>query len=896
MLHSRAADPDGRSRTRKGWRAAAAAGAVLTALTLAPLAPAMADSGPKVLYVAPDGAAGACRIDKPCALDSAKIKAREHIATGATRAVVIELADGRYPRSEPLVLDARDSGRADAPVVWRAAPGAHPVLDGGVPVTDWKLIDAAAGLWQGAARDDGEVRQLFADGTRLTRAQGDACSAKDCVVTKEGITGPGVAEMLAWSDAVDLEASVKIRWRNLRCGVDHVAGDTLVMSQPCWKNSSSGTNRTGPAWDTTTVDSSRYSGVSFFTGASELVDQPGEFAWDSAKKTVTYKAREGEDPRKTSFVTPRTETLLKIDGTTDAPVHDVRFKGIGFEHAAYTQPSGDEGYASMQAGLTLTGETGPVDHAGRYYTKPASAVLVRTGRDVVIDGGSFQHLGGAGAVVEQGSQGVSITGNRFEDLSSGAIYTGDTESNPAAELESRGNTYERNTILHPGLEYTDAVAIWGGYEAETSISHNTIEYLPYSGISLGWGWNQAEVRKPFSRDNHIDGNRIVEALMPWSEQADGGSIYTQAPQPGTTISGNYIHKTTNNSIYLDEQSSYIEVSGNVITGVEAPRTWLSNWASYGIKNVSHDNWASAAYRKMSGTGSTQHDDHESLTWLPAEAVVVAAAAGATPPGEVFQMPRLAFGVTSVGAPFDNGATEKITAKITNASPDAPLDTLKVSLEAPEGWTVSATTPVEFTEVAGGGAVNVSWTVVPTIGSAKAIEEQAFTVRGAYTSADGDGELASENRVYVSKPNISQGKEATQSSTYVSSSGTTYPARLAVDGNIGNFSHTAATGDPQPWLQVDLGASKDVDAVALWNRVDCCQERVEGVYIFVSDTPFTSEDPTVTAGTPGVWATFFADRAGRPSVIDVGAKGRYVRIQLDSDSKPLNLAELQVFGS
>lgn len=64
---------------------------------------------------------------------------------------------------------------------------------------------------------------------------------------------------------------------------------------------------------------------------------------------------------------------------------------------------------------------------------------------------------------------------------------------------------------------------------------------------------------------------------------------------------------------------------------------------------------------------------------------------------------------------------------------------------------------------------------------------------------------------------------------------------------------------------------------------------------VSDAPFTSDDPTETAGDPNVWATFFADRAARPSVIDVGASGRYVRIQLDSSTKMLNLAELQVFA-
>jgi hypothetical protein len=71
--------------------------------------------------------------------------------------------------------------------------------------------------------------------------------------------------------------------------------------------------------------------------------------------------------------------------------------------------------------------------------------------------------------------------------------------------------------------------------------------------------------------------------------------------------------------------------------------------------------------------------------------------------------------------------------------------------------------------------------------------------------------------------------------------------------------------------------------------------MEGVYLFASDTPFTSEDPTVTAGQPDVWSTFIADRTGRPTIENVGAHGRYVRIQLDSTTM-MNIAELQPFAS
>ncbi|GAA1725619.1 right-handed parallel beta-helix repeat-containing protein [Isoptericola hypogeus] len=769
--------------SRRFQVAAAVTAITLAATSFAGARVAAAQAVPLVVSVAPGGTGSTCDQAQPCSLATGQQKVRDQVAGGLDREVVIELAEGTYAVSEAIVLDDRDSGTPEFPVTWRAAAGASPVLDGGVAVTGWSRVAPGSDLWRGRAADGGKVRQLFVDGARAQRASGVRCEPAACTVTDMGITGPGVQGMLSWARPSDLEVSIKVRWRNFRCGVDRVSGSTLVMEQPCWLNSSSDTGRFDPRWHVAAVDSANYRGVSLFENAVELIDEPGEYAHNSATGDVTYLAEPGQDMTTVDAVTPRTETLLRLAGTVAEPVHDLVIDGIGFEHAAFLQPDTTDGYAGTQAGFTLTGATGPLsDVAGRYFTKPAAAVRVETGRDITVTNGEFRHLGGAGIRLEQGTQRSAVTGSRFTDLSGGAIYTGDTEPNPTASLESRDNTYERNTISNIGTEFTDAVAIWGGYESTTSISHNTIEEVPYSGISLGWGWNAPGARSPFSRDNRIESNRIIDTMMPWAEQIDGGSIYTQAPQPGTMIAENYIHKTTGNGVYLDEQSSYIRVERNVVTGMSAP-TWLSNWASYGIQNVATGNWSSANYRAMNGTGSVQYDNHESLTSLPAEAVTVAGAAGAAPPGVVYPIPQ----------------------------------------------------------------------------------------------------------------NVALGKQATQSSTYALANGTPYPAGNAVDGNTTNFAHTAA-GDAQPWWQVDLGSSADVDAIRLWNRSDCCQDRLQGVYVFVSDQPFTSENPTQTASQPGVWSTFLTGRAARPSVVDVSAHGRYVRVQLASTTAMLNVAEVQILGT
>lgn len=600
--------------------AAAAVGAVI-----APQSPAQAVApAAKVIHAAPHGSGTSCTAAHPCSPQAARDAAR----TIGGRDVRIELADGTYEMSEPLALGAADSGRDGHTVTWTAAPGARPVLSGGRALTGW--AKSADGTWTADVPEGVTPRQLFVDGERAQRARGAACAASTCDATKTGMTGATATGIAKWSRPTGAEAVIKVRWRDYHCRITGVEGDNLTFAQPCWTNSASGTDRTGPAWDSTAVDSSRYSGVAFFENARELLDKPGEFVWDAEDRTVTYLPRKGEDMRHARVLTPATEHLMVVDGA-----HDLRVQGIGFAHAAYGQPSTDEGYAGTQAGLTLTGATGPVDHAGRHYTKPSAALTVRGGRHVTVTGAEFTQLGGAGVILEAGTKDSSVIRSRFTDLSSGAVYVGDTEPKPDAELAGERNTVAYNTIRRTGVEYTDAVGIWAGYEAGLSVDHNTLDDLPYSGISVGWGWNQPEARESVLRDNRITDNRITNVMRVEHTQHDGGAIYTQGAQPGTVVSGNYINRSAygnterdGNGIYLDEQSSYIRVDGNVITRVGYK--WVSNWADYGIQNHATGNWTDTDTPALTGTGSTMTDNHTRLDRLPADALAVAARAGARP--------------------------------------------------------------------------------------------------------------------------------------------------------------------------------------------------------------------------------------------------------------------------
>jgi len=146
---------------------------------------------------------------------------------------------------------------------------------------------------------------------------------------------------------------------------------------------------------------------------------------------------------------------------------------------------------------------------------------------------------------------------------------------------------------------------------------------------------------------------------------------------------------------------------------------------------------------------------------------------------------------------------------------------------------------------------------------------------------------------VGSVNLALGRPATQSSTLYTS------AAVAVDGNRdGNFANGSVTHTSStfaPWWQVDLGSIQNLDSVKLWNRTDCCADRLSNFYVFVSDQPFTSTDLMTTIGQSGVSGYYTPGQAGPTITIGVGRTGRYVRVQL-AGTNSLSLAEVEVMSA
>ena len=135
-------------------------------------------------------------------------------------------------------------------------------------------------------------------------------------------------------------------------------------------------------------------------------------------------------------------------------------------------------------------------------------------------------------------------------------------------------------------------------------------------------------------------------------------------------------------------------------------------------------------------------------------------------------------------------------------------------------------------------------------------------------------------------NLALNKPARQSGDYEGYA----VASRAVDGNInGNFSSNSVSctaGVRDQWFEIDLQDTYEIEEIVIYNRTDCCHERINGLNIRVSDSQFRSN----FNGTS--FARGISQFTGSKS-IKGNATGRYVRLHLPNSF--LQLAEVAIYG-
>lgn len=503
-------------------------------------------------------------------LERAQTAARRAAARGMD--VVVRLGGGRYELRHPLTFTPRDSARPGQRVIYTAYPGESPVLSGGRLVRGWRPADD--GLWR-ARVDHVNTRQLFVNGRRAVRARGG--SLPGASKSAWGYTTTD-RTMERWRNPREIELVYNVKWTQIRGQVARISGSNIRMQQPWWDNA----GLFHVAIDVPT----------YIENAYELLDEPGEWYLDRPAGFLYYRPRKGEDMRDmrdVRAVVPIRRSLVRIRGTPAHPVSRLRFTGLTFAHTTWLGAEDRDGFEAIQANFALTGRNDTFVDPSDAWEKMPAAVSVRGGRKIQLRGNRFTRLGAAGLNVERGTQRSEVVGNKFADVSGSAIQLGDIDDHhpPSESTVVARNRVTDNVIRSVAIEYAGGVGIWGGYVADNTIAHNLLSDLPYTAISIGWGWGARDYpgQPAATRANRVLRNEVDGCVQLLS---DGGGVYVLGDQRDLLVAGNVVHgqRGFGGAVYLDEGTRHTTVERNLLYD-NGDWTLLTNQAQ---DNVVRGNW------------------------------------------------------------------------------------------------------------------------------------------------------------------------------------------------------------------------------------------------------------------------------------------------------------------
>ena len=535
-------------------------------------------------------------------LTSALRQAREWRRTEDNRiqgGITIYMEGGTYAFHEPVFIRPEDSGTKESPTTIRSVGDEKVILSGGISINGWKkqgkVWVADVPVFNGRPLD---FRQLWVNGKKAVRARdvedfekmNRICSVDE---KNEILYVPAVSIRRLIDNKGNLKAKyaemvLHQMWcvANLRIRSVEVQGDSAAIR---FHQPESRIQFEHP-WPRPMVTTNGHNSAFYLTNARELQDVPGEWYHDIDARKVYYYPREGEKMQEVEVIVPAVETLVRVEGTLDRPVCHIRFEKITFSYTTWMRPS-EKGHVPLQAGMYLTDgyRIDPkmqrnylnhlLDNQG-WLGRPAAAVRVVAARQIDFERCRFEHLGSTGLDYEEAVQGGVVRGCLFRDIAGNGLLVGSFSPaahethlpyDPADRREVCTQQHINNCYFTEiGNEDWGCLAIAAGYVGDVNIEHNEISEVPYSGISLGWGWTQTV---NCMRNNRVHANLIHHYAK---HMYDVAGIYTLGSQPKSYVTENCVHSIYKPGyvhdpnhwfyLYTDEGSSFITVRDNWTEG------------------------------------------------------------------------------------------------------------------------------------------------------------------------------------------------------------------------------------------------------------------------------------------------------------------------------------------
>ncbi|MBQ6794880.1 MAG: discoidin domain-containing protein [Clostridia bacterium] len=511
--------------------------------------------------------------------------------------VEIVLRGGEYVLEETLTLDKRDSN-----VKWKSYEGEIAIVTSARDITDWTIHDEEKNIYKAELEEGFMTRQVYFNGEKAKRSR--SISYKGGYSNLDRTCELGLRsrnsrefyfyrnEVDNWNNFEDVEIHLLSAWVDNVFRLKKYDGEKNFSETTVDNGGSEGVvsaaavkiqdieaerifNRAHPDLTGTTRGYASRS-YYYFENAYEFIDEDLEWYIDKHTDTIYFKAPSGVDMNKARITVPTLETLINIEGDKENKAENITFENITFECTTWTLP-GEEGLVGAQAcQYTLTTT---LDNKTTVYHIPAGFYATYAD-NLLVKGCTFRKMGAMGLDYYEGVTNSNIFENEVYDVAATGIsiakFVQDekteyhTAYNPSDKREITKNiNVINNKVHHIGTEYEGAVGIAAGYPEHIIIAHNDIHNVPYSGISVGFGWSDADNAM---KHNMIFANKLVslgEVLC------DFGGIYTLSKQPGSVCARNFMDNIKRKAwfdyayaaMYFDEQTEGYVIEDNLLVNI-----------------------------------------------------------------------------------------------------------------------------------------------------------------------------------------------------------------------------------------------------------------------------------------------------------------------------------------
>ncbi len=291
----------------------------MSAATAAMLAGALAAD----LYVSPSGAdtnkGGA---DAPLASLAAAQKAAQAFA--GKESVTVHVADGIYYLPEALVFTAADSGTAELPISYTAQNEGGAILSGGSLLSlEWS--EYKDGIYQASVPAGLEIDQLFINGTNQRMARYPNYDPAKKAKPYQGYSADAFSKERAerWSDPAGgyIHALHSHKWGGYHYQITGKDAEGEVTYEGGWQNN----RQMGMHKDYRIVEN-----------IFEELDTEHEWFHNRKTNTLYFKPEAGLDLASAKVEVVRLRHLVEFNGSEEAPVTNLTFKGFVVRHASRT--------------------------------------------------------------------------------------------------------------------------------------------------------------------------------------------------------------------------------------------------------------------------------------------------------------------------------------------------------------------------------------------------------------------------------------------------------------------------------------------------------------------------------------------------------------------------------